>query len=280
MLRESQNSIIALALLVICGLMLLSCESKTESEPAIAIAPGVDSVASVDGNMIYYEVAGEGSPPLVFVHCWNGNRSYWDAQVKEFSKDHLVVTLDLAGHGQSGKSREKWNMPNYGADVAAVVNKLDLKNAVLIGHSMGGTVIIEAARQLPGKLQALISVDEIGPQIAESVVSYFEDEANRRHLRRLLDAGVRFEPMSLPEPSALEGKTFVITGGLDSMKRAEAKDRIQKFGGRVASSVSRHTDYLVAGRDPGSKLKKAKELGVTVLEEEAFVQRLREAGLG
>ncbi|MBN2123546.1 MAG: NAD-dependent DNA ligase LigA [Deltaproteobacteria bacterium] len=124
----------------------------------------------------------------------------------------------------------------------------------------------------------LTSINEIGPQIAESVVSYFEDEANRRHVQRLLDAGIRFAALPAAEPSSLEGKTFVITGTLSSMRRAEAKDRIFKKGGRVASSVSRSTDYLVAGKEPGSKLKIAGELGVAVLGEEEFLDLLKKAG--
>lgn len=118
---------------------------------------------------------------------------------------------------------------------------------------------------------ALRAIPEIGPRIAESVVSFFADKTRRRHVDRLL------EHMSLERPAAgrdvqpLAGKTFVLTGTLESMSRAETRERIERLGGRVSSSISRQTDYVVAGASPGSKLAKARELGVEVLTEEAFL---------
>ena len=102
--------------------------------------------------MIHYDVHGQGDRALVFVHCWScDTRTYWQNQVDEFAKDFRVVTVDLGGHGQSGMNRKEWTMAAFGADVAAVVNKLDLKNIVLVGHSMGGPVCLEAARRLQGR---------------------------------------------------------------------------------------------------------------------------------
>src|SRR5687768_8178230 len=111
------------------------------------------TVSSFDGVPISYEVYGSGkSPTLVFVHGWSCDRSYWDAQRIPLSKQYQIVTLDLAGHGQSGMGREAWTIASYGEDVAAVVKELDLEDAILIGHSMGGDVIVEAARHLPKRL--------------------------------------------------------------------------------------------------------------------------------
>lgn len=117
------------------------------------------SVKSSDGVPIVYDVQGKGEVTLVFVHCWCCNRGFWDAQVPHFAKKFQVVTLDLAGHGDSGKSRDKWAMKAYGEDVARVVNHLKLKKIILVGHSMGGPVIAEAACLLPGKVMGLIAVD-------------------------------------------------------------------------------------------------------------------------
>jgi pimeloyl-ACP methyl ester carboxylesterase len=144
------------ALAVLLAMTVVSCQKDSGSE---AVGPIVDSVASADGVMIHYEVHGSGEHPLVFVHCWSCDRSYWDAQVKDFSPDYKVVTLDLAGHGESGMGREVWSMEAYGADVAAVVNDLRLNDIILVGHSMGGAVTIEAARQLGDKVTAVIGVD-------------------------------------------------------------------------------------------------------------------------
>jgi pimeloyl-ACP methyl ester carboxylesterase len=159
MMRVGKNLLLLTAglLIVIAGLMPLSCGQKTEtaSKPAVVI----DSTASTDGVMIHYRVEGKGDKTLVFVHCWNGDQTYWDKQVEAFRDNYKVVTLDLAGHGLSGMNRKEWTIEAFGADVAAVVNKLGLKNVILVGHSMGGAVNIEAARRLPEQVVALVGVD-------------------------------------------------------------------------------------------------------------------------
>jgi len=116
-------------------------------------------VKSPDGVEISYSVYGKGSPALVFVHGWSCDQIYWKYQVPEFSKHYTVVTLDYAGHGKSGANREDFTMESFGDDVAAVVNDLNLDQVILIGHSMGGYVIIDAATKLPGKVAALIGID-------------------------------------------------------------------------------------------------------------------------
>ena len=118
-----------------------------------------DSVASADGVRIAYEARGAGPLALVFVHGWSCNRSYWAGQLEPFAKQYQVVAIDLAGHGDSGTNRTNWTIPAYGADVAAVVKKLDLKKVVLIGHSMGGDVIAEAALLLPGRVVGMVFMD-------------------------------------------------------------------------------------------------------------------------
>jgi DNA ligase (NAD+) len=120
--------------------------------------------------------------------------------------------------------------------------------------------------------ETLQAINEIGPQIAESVVSYFSDESNRNHIRRLLKAGVHFHSLSPINDTLLQGKNFVITGTLQTMKRSEAKERIVRKGGRVGPSVTQGTDYLVVGDLPGSKLQKARDLGVVTLQEEEFLR--------
>ena len=124
----------------------------------------------------------------------------------------------------------------------------------------------------------LESVHEIGPEIAASVVAYFGEEHNRRVIGCMRDLGLRIEEEDRAgegEASRpLEGKTFVFTGGLSNFTREAAERRIEQLGGRATSSVSKQTDYVVAGADAGSKLDQAKKLGVTVLDEEGFVQLL------
>jgi DNA ligase (NAD+) len=116
----------------------------------------------------------------------------------------------------------------------------------------------------------------IGHEIGESVVAFFKEASNQRLLGRLFDAGIIFEETPPAASSSMEGKAFVITGTLHAMTRSEARERILSKGGKVASSVSRNTDFLVVGESPGSKLQKAKELGVTILQEDAFLGLLGE----
>jgi len=118
-------------------------------------------VNAADGVPINYSVRGKGDTTLVFVHCWGCDRSYWDNQVAEFSKNYRVVTIDLPGHGQSGQGRKSWSIPSYGEDVKTVVTKLDLKRVVLIGSSMGGPISLEAARAMPERVVAVVPVDSL-----------------------------------------------------------------------------------------------------------------------
>lgn len=119
----------------------------------------VRTATSADGVPIAFEVHGSGQPALVFVHGWTNNRSIWDVQVPHFAQQHKVVTLDLAGHGESGRDRLAWTMAAFGEDVVAVVDKLGLDQVVLIGFSMGGPAILEAARRMPNRVVGLVGVD-------------------------------------------------------------------------------------------------------------------------
>ena len=117
------------------------------------------TAVSADSVEIAYTVRGEGEPALVFVHGWCCDGTYWRDQVDSFSKTHKVVTVDLGGHGKSGMGREAWTVEAFGEDVVAVVEKLGLDDVILVGHSMGGAVNIEAARRMPGRVVGLIGAD-------------------------------------------------------------------------------------------------------------------------
>lgn len=133
---------------------------------------------SSDGVPIRYEVRGAGMPALVLVHGWACDRSNWAGQLGALSQRHAVVTLDLGGHGDSGRNRRDWSIDSFGADVAAVVDALHPDAVVLIGHSMGGDVILRAARRLPGRVAALVMADtykQIGSARSDAEIEEFLD---------------------------------------------------------------------------------------------------------
>lgn len=118
-----------------------------------------DTATSADGTSIRYDSAGSGDVALVFVHCWTCNRGHWDKQMAYFAPNYRVVRLDLAGHGESGKDRRDYTIPAFAADVRAVVDKLGLKRVILVGHSMGGPVSLEAEKQLGKRVIGVVGVD-------------------------------------------------------------------------------------------------------------------------
>jgi len=127
----------------------------------LVFAPKGKIAVSKDGVKIAYSVYGRGEPTLVFVHGWCGSRDVWQKQIPYFAKKYKVITLDLAGHGASGRQRKDYTQEAFGDDVAAVVNAVGADKVILIGHSMSGTVILEANRLIKDKVIGLIAVDTL-----------------------------------------------------------------------------------------------------------------------
>ena len=151
---------------------------------------------------------------------------------------------------------------------------------LLAGHFRSMDALARATRA------DLLSVPTVGAAIADSVVAFFESEENRAAIRRLAEAGVRMAdetPVQTEAPgvdrSEFQGKSFVFTGALKRFTRQRAEETVELLGGRAASSVSRKTDYVVAGEDAGSKLARARELGVRVLSEQEYLDMLDRAGI-
>ena len=114
---------------------------------------------AADGVEIVYSVAGSGEPALVFIHGGLANRGFWDGQLKAFGPRQKVIALDLPGHGESGANRTKWGLPEFGADVKAVIDAERPRKVVLFGNSLGGPVAVEAALLLPGRVLGVVGVD-------------------------------------------------------------------------------------------------------------------------
>ncbi len=156
-------------------------------------------------------------------------------------------------------------------DLPRLIFALGIRN---IGEHLASVLVREyrsidnLARQ---SIEDLSSTFEIGPIVAESIYNFFHDRKNLKVLEKLKKAGVKFPETKIKtQPTPLSGKTFVLTGGLDSFTRDEAKRIIEEMGGRVSSSVSKKTDFVIVGRDPGSKLTDARKLGIKTINEEEF----------
>ena len=128
---------------------------------ATPAAARTGTARSADGLAIAYDVRGQGKVAVVLLHCWACDRSFWKEQVEPLSRRFRVVTVDLGGHGASGADRARFTVTSLGADVEAVVRALKLERVVLVGHSMGGPVALDAARRMPGRVAGIVVVDSL-----------------------------------------------------------------------------------------------------------------------
>ncbi len=154
-LRLKSDASLLVVLIACAALLVLAFGAKDARADWPRIVP------SKDGTPISYEVFGEGETALVFVHGWSCDSRYWREQVPVFSKKYRVVVLDLAGHGHSGMARKKYTMGAFGEDVKAATEAAGGRRAILVGHSMGGSVIAEAARLMPERIVGLIGIDTL-----------------------------------------------------------------------------------------------------------------------
>jgi len=127
---------------------------------------------------------------------------------------------------------------------------------------------------MDARLEDLLTVKDVGPVVADSIVSFMQETHNREVIEQLLASGMQLSLEKKVISAAVAGKTFVLTGTFPSLSRDQAKDLLEKAGAKVAGSVSKKTDYVVAGTDAGSKLTKAEELGITVIDEQAMIALL------
>lgn len=200
----------------ILALAIIGCEQAPEAPPKTSY----QIVNSADGYPIHYEVAGQDETALVFVHCWTCNSSFWDGQFDALAVNYRVVRLDLVGHGASGRGRQGNSMAKFGADVAAVADDLKLQRLVLVGHSMGGPVSVEAAKQLGDRVIGVVGVDTFHtgfpyPSDEESIAGFvkpFEEDfsgAASGMVRSMFPAGAK--------PALVEGVVEVITAADQQM---------------------------------------------------------------
>ncbi len=140
-------------------LTILLIITLASTSAALATETATLDHPSIDGLKIHSTSQGTGEPVIVFVHGWSCDGSYWNEQVKDLAVDYRVITIDLAGHGQSQTGRAAYTMKAFGQDVASTLVEHDVNNVILVGHSMGGAVITEAALAAPDRILGLIGID-------------------------------------------------------------------------------------------------------------------------
>jgi pimeloyl-ACP methyl ester carboxylesterase len=156
------RSLVSLASLAsLAAVVALPACADPPASPAAVAAPAEGSVASADGVPIHYRATGRGEPTVVLVHCWGCSSEEWTDVVPALAATHRVVTLDLAGHGRSGKGRTAWTVPAFTGDVRAVMDHLGVQKAILVGHSMAGAIVIDAAAAMPSRVVGVIPVDAL-----------------------------------------------------------------------------------------------------------------------
>lgn len=120
-----------------------------------------DGVLQIENNgvIINYNDSGNSDTVLLFVHGWCINNTYWKDQEAYFNRKYWVISMDLGGFGKSGKNRKVWTVEEFGKDVSAVIRQLDLKHVILVGHSMSGAIVVEAALQNPDRVMGIVGID-------------------------------------------------------------------------------------------------------------------------
>ncbi len=174
------------------------------------------------------------------------------------------------------KSAKKVSLARFlfSLGIRHVGEETTIRLAEHFGPAADGLKKIQSATQ-----ETLQSVNDIGPRVASSIIEFFADKGNQKLIEELLAVGVKIES-AIPSKKIgnlgnFSGKTFVLTGSLETMTREEAKEKIRAMGGTITESVSKKTSYVVAGKDPGSKYTKAKSLGIPVWSEEKFLEEIK-----
>ena len=260
----------------VCGTEVL----RVEGDP-ITRCPSLDCAAQIEGRLEHFaskggfDVEGLGEERVAQLFREGLIRHLPD--LFDLTKERLVTLERFAEKSAQNlvdaiASRKQISLPRF-LYALGILNVGEHISQVL-ARSLGSLDAVMAASE-----ERLQGIHEIGPEIAHSVASFFADEPNREIIAQLLARGLQIEAVEVPVAQAeFAGKTFVLTGGMEGFTRDEAKAEVEKRGGRVSGSVSKKTDYVVAGADPGSKLTKANELGVTVLDEAAFKALLEGSG--
>ena len=161
-----QYNLFSTCLFIVTLLLINGC--KTEP---------VTTIESFDGVDISFDNEGKGETTIILVHGWSNTRTIWKDQVSQFSEKYQVIAIDLPGFGKSGNTRTDWSIAAYGEDLSAIIQQLNLKEVVLVGFSLGASIVIEAAVKVPDPVIGVVVVDvlqEVESQIPAPMAHYID----------------------------------------------------------------------------------------------------------
>lgn len=253
-----------------------SCHTKVvreEGEAAI-YCPNIECPAQLMRNLIHFASRNamdiDGMGPAVLEGLVNAGWVHSPADLYDLTEEQ-VASLERMGKKSASNlmnALEKSKQNDLSKVIFALgIPEVGEKTAAELASAFGSMEKLSWAT-----LEQLTALDGFGEVVAQNIVSFFLEERNRVQIERLAKAGINMESTKVKAGDTFEGKTFVLTGTLPTLKRNEAKELIESLGGKVSSSVSKKTDYVVAGEEAGSKLTKANELGITILTEEQLLQ--------
>ena len=209
------------------------------------------SVVVRDGISLAYEESGDGSPPLVFVHGWMGNRSLFVRQARHFARQHRVVSIDLRGHGESDKPRGEYSVPQFADDVRFMIEQLGLVGAVAVGHSLGGSVVLQLATSRPCLVSAIVLIDPAPLVMPKEVRAALEsvaaaEEAGTVEVRRRFVADHMFLPTS--DPVLVRDVTEVVMAGPTHVAASAMRGLLAFDGAAAAGRCAVPALHLAAAR--------------------------------
>lgn len=253
-----------------------SCHTKVvreEGEAAI-YCPNIECPAQLMRNLIHFASRNamdiDGMGPAVLEGLVNAGWVHSPADLYDLTEEQ-IASLERMGKKSASNlinALEKSKQIDLSKVIFALgIPEVGEKTAAELASAFGSMEKLSWAT-----LEQLTALDGFGEVVAQNIVSFFLEERNRVQIERLAKAGVNMESTKVKAGDTFEGKTFVLTGTLPTLKRNEAKELIESLGGKVSSSVSKKTDYVVADEEAGSKLTKANELGITILTEEQLLQ--------
>lgn len=202
---------------LLCSLSFVLLPGCAATDGAGTASPIRKSIRAKDGLNLVCDVRGKGPTAILFLHGWCGDRQHWKNQVDQFSSNYRIITLDQAGHGESGRDRKQWSVSALAGDVETVVKALNLKRVVLVGHSMSGPVSLMAAKRMPGQVIAVIGVEtlqnaeyEMPEEVSKKVLADFAADFKGTLLEMLTGM--------MSENADAELRNWILT-------RAEAQDQ-------------------------------------------------------